>query len=95
MNHAFESSHLPEELMPGLGGASKQNGPCRCIRNDASLRANLCTVPDVKMASHCCLAADLDEVSQYRRSRDADLGDNHATAAQSNIMTNLNEVIEP
>ena len=46
------------------------------------------------MSIQCGLAADLDEILQNRRTRNAGLGNDDATSAKNNIVSDLHEIIE-
>src|SRR5690606_14720162 len=64
------------------------------IGHHAGLRADLRTFSDVQVPRHRGLPSDAYEILQHGRSRNSDLRDNHAAAADHDIVADLHEIIE-
>ena len=73
--HALQGGDLTEELGPRLCWTAQQYGSSRDVVDHACLCADLGTLADVQVPRHCGLAANLDEILEHRRSRNAHLGD--------------------
>ena len=93
-DHPLQGRHLAEELGAGLRRASQQDGARGSVRNDPSLGADLRAPADAQMPRHGRLAADLDEILEYRRAGDAYLSDDDAAAADADIVADLHQIIE-
>ena len=85
-DHAPQGGHLPEELVPRLGRAADQGGARRHVRHHARLGAEPGSLPDADMPGDGRLPADLDEVLEHRRARDAHLRHDDAAPAEADVV---------
>jgi hypothetical protein len=93
--YPFQHGYLPKEVRPGLCWTSKQHRTGRSIRDNACLGADLAALTNVQMARHCRLATDLDKILNDRRTGNSHLRHNHTAASKANVMTYLDQVIDP
>jgi hypothetical protein len=94
-DQALQHGDLTEEFLARLGGAAQQQRTRRRIGDDPCLRADLRALTDAQMSSHCSLAADLNEILQYCGTGDPNLCDDDAATSQTDIVSDLNQIIEP
>ena len=90
----LQGGDLPEELQSRLGGATNEGRAWGHVRHDARLGPDLCCLPDPQVAGQRRLSADLDEVLQHGRARDAHLRHHHAAPAEADVVPDLHQVIE-
>ena len=92
--HALQGGNLPEELLPRLGGAADHSSARGYVRHHARLCRNPGTLADVQVPGYARLPTDLHEVAEHRRASDADLRHDDAAAADTDVVRDLDEVIQ-
>ena len=93
--HSLQGRHLPEELLSWLSRTTDQRRAWRHVRHDPGLRSDPGSPTNPHVPGHRRLPADLDEVLEHGRTRDAHLRHNDTTSAEADVVPDLDQVIEP
>jgi|GEM_PF-3641640 len=90
----LQNRDLLEKRAAWLCRGTDQNGAGRDVGHDPGLSSDSCCFADTQMAGDCNLTAKLDEIFDDCRSGNADLGDDNAASADSDIVTDLDKIID-
>jgi hypothetical protein len=93
--HSLQGGDLAEKLVPRLRRTSKQHRTGGGVGNDTTLGTDLAALADAQMPRHRRLTADLHEILENRRPRDADLRHNDTAASESHVVADLDQIIDP